>query len=67
MGIDEREAPKGFIAIENSQNSDGCEVCAFSEKSSIRCFIGTAGGNHGDCSAQYRQDGTDVHFIEKEN
>lgn len=49
----------------NPLNSYGCEFCEFSSQESIFCSIDSAtpDGKSGACSAQFREDGIDVHFI----
>ena len=66
--INKKEAPRDYMAVENPENSYGCEFCDFNLHIDVFCHLTEMTSfPSGGCSAEYRQDSTNVHFILDEN
>lgn len=64
---DTLEAPIGYKAIKTPKNSYGCELCIFSLPNDFRCYLESKTKlKNGGCSAEYREDNTNVYFIKEQ-
>ena len=58
------KAPIGYKAVKTPKNSYGCEFCVFNLSDDIKCHIDSKTEfKMGECSAEYRDDNTNVYFV----